>query len=233
MSDDWWETTAAPTEEVYPAPRQPNLPSRLESDEYEQFRMPERLSDSWVRSQMTKAQWEKAPRAGGVRMNPAMVVAMMDDAKKGLSKRSIMARAGLPNGTWARWERMASDREAHPFFALWHLCMIHAISSVEEDLLDSVKMAAISDWKAAKWLLEQINKEEYAPAAAGSNITQVNVDASTKSTNVNSVNYVSEEKALEVGKLLMSLGVIPSEDNAIDAIVEEEAEIVEDDSTDA
>ena len=214
MSDDWWatetevETTAGP-----PAVRKPR-----ELDEVAKYRMPDRVTAKWVEAQLTKAEWTQIKRTQGQnKLNPFLIESMCMDAKKGLSKRSIMARAGLSVTTWAQWERKAL--EGLQPYALWYQSMMISVSSVEEDLIENIKLAGMSDWKASKWLLEQINKDEYTPAPKNQ---VINVQGDVTNTE-QSINYMSEDDSVTVARLLRDIGALPQIENVV------EGEIVESD----
>lgn len=213
MSDEWWSTeTEVETTSGPPAVRKPR-----EMDEVQKYRAPDRVTAKWVESQLTKAEWAEVKRTQGPnKLNPHLIESMCMDAKKGLSKRSIMARAGLAAGTWNLWERKALEG-VQPY-AIWYQCMMLSVSSVEEDLIENIKMAGMSDWKASKWLLEQINKEEYSPAPKNQ-IINVAGDVTNEQ---NSINYMTEDDSVQVAKLLQSIGALPQIENVV------EGEVVED-----
>ncbi len=214
MSEEWWVNETQVDAE-------PGLPAKIppkELDEVDKYRMPTLVTAKWVQSQLTKQEWAEIKRTHGAsKLNPYLIESMAKDAKKGLSKRSIMARAGLSATTWTSWEHRAAQGE-QPYL-LWHQMMMYAVSSVEEDLIENIKLAGMSDWKASKWLLEQLNKDEYSPTPKNQT---VNIAGDVKTDNTTSVNYMSEDKALEVAKLLQGLGVVPQIENVV------EGEIVED-----
>lgn len=186
-------------------------------------RLPDTLTVRWIHAQLPRETWEwikdTKPKC---KINGYLIEAMCKDAKKGASKRSIMARAGYNVRTWELWERKAQEGE-QPYL-LWYQCIMHAMASIEEDLLDSVKLAAMSDWRAAKWMLEQINKDEYSPTPKNQTVN-ISGDVHAKTNNTSSVNYMSDETALEVAKLLQGYGVVPEiTDGSVDAEVVEETD---------
>lgn len=218
-NEEWWETET--TIEAAPGPPAKLKPKEL--DEIDKYRMPETVTAGWVKSQLTKQEWAQIKSTQSTcALNPYVIESMARDAKKGLSKRAIMARHGLAVTTWSNWEKRASQGD-QPYL-LWYQCMMMAISSVEEDLIGTIKLHAQSDFKAAKWLLEQLNKEEYSPTPKNQT---VNIAGDVKTETSQSINYMSDEKALEVAKLLQGFGVIPQIDNVV------EGEIVEGDGQDA
>lgn len=205
MSDEYWSESNFEAEPGRPLPAVPN-----EFSEVELYRVPDRLSAGWIEKQLPKSVWRENRSA----LNPHMILSMTEDARKGLSKRAIMARAGLSVNTWAKWEKRATEGDL--VFALWYKCMIHSISSVESKLIGNVMDAADEDWKAAKWLLERLNKEEYADTQAG---LTVNID---KSDNKTTINTITDDSAQAVARLLQELGVANS--STIDAEVVEDGE---------
>lgn len=209
MSDEWW---ANETE----VEASPGLPAKLppkQLDEVDRYRMPDTITAKWVTTQLTKQEWAEIKSTHrGLRLNPYMIESMARDAKKGLSKRSIMARHGMATSTWATWEKKAAQGE-QPYL-LWYQCIMFAVSSVEESLIDNIKLAGMSDWKASKWLLEQLNKEEYGPTPKSQT---VNIAGDVNNTENNaSVNYMSDDHALEVAKILQTIGVVPQIENVVE-----------------
>lgn len=218
MSDEWWDTPVEIEAEAGP----PAVRKPRELDEVQKYRMPSTVTAKWVEAQLTKKEWADIKRTQtSLKLNPYLIDSMCRDAKKGLSKRSIMARAGYNVQTWDRWEEKAAAGQQP--YALWYSCMMLSISTVEEDLVDTIRLQAQSDWKAGKWLLEQLNKDEYSPTPKNQ---IVNVAGDVHAETTTSVNYMDDQKALEVAKLLQGFGVIPQIENVI------EGEVIEDASDD-
>ncbi len=220
MSDEWWDSSEVEDEPSrLPAKKVPKEMSNVD-----RYRMPETPTARWIEAQLTKKEWAEIKRTPGPgKLNPHLIEGMCEDAKKGLSRRSIMARAGYSLSTWYAWERKAA--EGLQPYSLWYQCMMISVSSVEEDLLENIKMAGMADWKASKWLLEQINKDEYAPATQRG--TTVNVQGDLHATSVTTEenpNFMSDEKALEVAKLLQRFGVVPAIDNVVEGEVVDEGD---------
>jgi hypothetical protein len=221
MSEDWWDTAEVEDEpSKLPAKKVPKEMSKVD-----RYRMPDKPDASWIEAQLTKAEWREIKRTQqGTRLNPHLIESMCRDAEKGLSKRSIMARAGYSYQTWRLWEQKAA-KGLQPY-ALWYQCIMISISSVEEDLIQDIRLAGQADWKASKWLLEQLNKEEFSPASQSGTTVNVagDLNATNNTDNSNSVNYMDDQKAIEVARLLQQFGVVPT---AIENVVE--GEVVEDD----
>lgn len=217
MSDEWWAAEAeVEVEAGKPAVRKPR-----ELDEVDKYRMPKTFGSKWIEAQLSKAEWAQIKRTqSGTKLNPYLIESMCMDAKKGLSKRSIMARAGYSVQTWHGWERKAA--EGIQPYALWYQCMMLSISQVEEELIKNVRLASMEDWKAAKWLLEMHNKDEYSPTPT-TQITNIAGDVQAEK----SVNYMTEDDAIKVAKLLQSFGAVPQIENVV------EGEIVENEDSDS
>lgn len=192
-SQEWWD--GSEIEGVSPGKKLP-VPAQ-EFSEAELYRVPDRLSAGWIEKQLPRSVW-KDNRS---KLNPHVIASMCDDARKGLSKRAIMARAGFGLQTWNQWEHKAADDS--PVYALWYMCMIHSISSVEEELIGTIRDATENDWKAAKWLLERINKEEYSDAPAGVNIHL------NKTENQTTINTITDEDSLAIAAILKEIGAVP------------------------
>lgn len=219
MSDDeWWDTEV----EIEASPGPPAKVPPRELDEVDKYRMPDRITAKWVQAQLTRQEWADIKKSSRNRatLNPQVIESMSRDAKKGLSKRSIMVRHGLTANTWGLWERKAATGE-QPYL-LWYQVMMYAISDVEEELLDNIRLAGQADWKASKWLLEMLNRDEYSPTPKSQTVN-IAGDVHAESTS-NSVNYMSDEKALEVAKLLQGFGVIPQIDNVVEGEVVSETD---------
>lgn len=216
MSEEWWDQET----EVEAAPGPPAVRKPRELDEVDKYRMPAVITSKWVEAQLSRKEWSDIKRTqGSNRLNPHLIESMCRDAKKGLSKRSIMARHGYNTQTWNVWERKAA--EGLQPYAIWHQCMMLAYSSVEEQEMDKIRAAGHEDWKASKWILEQINKEEYT-AAPQTQITNIHGDVTQES----SVNYMTEDDTMKVAHLLQSIGAIPRQ---VENVVE--GEVVDEDNS--
>ena len=212
--EDWWDTPS----EIEASPGLPARRVPQEMDEVDKYRLPKVITVEWVTAQLTKSEWAQLKRTQkNLMLNPHVIVSMCKDAAKGLSKRSIMARHGMSVATWARWEHKAAE-DIQPY-ALWYNAMMYTVSGVEEELLDNIKLAGQADWKASKWLLEQLNKDEYGPTPKNQ-ITNINGDINTET----SVNHVDDTAAMQIAKIMQSIGAldIPDED------IVEDAEVIED-----
>lgn len=212
--DNWWDTTAElDAKPGLPVKRQPR-----ELDEIDEHRMPSRLSASWIEGQLPDKFWTDFKKVGG-KLTAPMIAAMCDDARRGLSRRAIMARAGFHVRTWWAWEKKAAD-EMQPY-VLWYQCLIHSISQVEEELVDNIRMQSTGDWKAAKWLLEQLNRDEYSPTPSAQIL---NIHGDVKQDNTQSVNYMDQNSAVQVAQLLKQIGALPAgEEETVDAEVVDES----------
>lgn len=214
MSNEWWaEETEVEAEAGPPAVRKPK-----ELDEVDKYRMPKTVTAKWVQAQLSKTEWAQVKRTQGSNLlNPHLIESMCRDAQKGLSKRSIMARAGYAVSTWNQWERKAA--EGIQPYALWYQCVMLSYSSVEEEEMQKIRLAGLEDWKASKWILEQLNKDEYGPTPK----TQItNISGDVSSTTEQSINFMSEDEAIKVAQLLRDIKAIPQVENVV------EGEIVED-----
>lgn len=194
--------------EIAGANRLPGLP---------QVFMPPNITQEWVRSQVDLTQWP-----AGSALNPALIVELCKYARKGLSKRGMMARVGLAVNTWYAWE--AKAREGLEPYATCMRAVSYSASQVEEELLDKVKMGADTDWKAAKWLLEMGNREEYGSGDKGG--TQVTINNGDVTNNTASVNYVTQDDALEIATLLEGIGALKKSNHPV-----LEGEVLDDDDT--
>lgn len=213
MSDDFW-TSEVEIDDLQPGKAVERTPKDLEP--HQEYRLPNKITANWAEAQLTKKEWAQIKRTqSSLKLNPAMIESMCRDAAKGLSKRSIMARHGMSVTTWYAWERKAAE-EIQPY-ALWYNCMMYTVSTVEEELLDNIRLAGMADWKASKWLLETMNRDEYGPTPKGDVIH-------TGDTNVElSVNHVSNDMATAVANILKQ--IMPEDDYI-------EGEVVEDGSED-
>lgn len=221
MSEEWWETPV----EVDAEPGPPVELAPKEFTDIELYRVPDNITVGWVSAQLSKKEWAEIKLTqANTRLNPHLIFAMCKDAEKGLSKRSIMARAGYAASTWTSWEKKAAAG-MQPY-ALWYQCMMAAVSSVEEELIDTIRAQGTADWKASKWLLEQLNKDEYSPTPKTS-VTNIHGDVHAEQNSTTSVNYMDDDKALQVAKLLQQFKVIPEIDNVV------EGEVVEDNGSDS
>lgn len=209
MPEEWYDVGI----EVEAAPGPPAVRKPQELDEVDKYRMPSTITAKWVEAQLTRKEWAEVKRTQGTnKLNPYLIESMCKDAKKGLSKRSVMARAGYATATWGNWERKAAEG-LQPYL-LWYQCMMLAYSSVEEEEMDKIRAAGHEDWKAAKWILETLNRDEYG-ATPSTQIT--NIHGGVK--NESSVNYMSEDDSVQVAKLLQAIGAVPIAENVIEGEV--------------
>lgn len=179
------------------------------------------LTPGWIERQLSGAQW-KIIQSNGVKLNPQMINSMAKDAKKGLSKRAIMARHGFPATRWSEWQRKA-DQGLEPYY-LWTQCMFYAAAQVEDDVLKGIKLQAQGDFKAAKWLLEHINPDDYAPTPKEQTVNIHGDVTASQTTNTASVNYMDDDKAKQIAELLQTFKVVPKLDKVIDAEVVEDSD---------
>lgn len=207
-NDEFWtseiEESPEPGKAMEKRPRGPS-----EADKY---RAPDRITPKWIRQQLPKTVWDELPR--NTKLNEFIISNMCDDAKRGLSKRAIMARAGFAVATWYAWEKRAAEGDEP--YALWYRCMMVSAASLEEELLDSMYEQAVitRDFKATQFMLKQNNKEEYADDPKLS----VNIGKIEEKT---SINYINHDHVKEVGSLLAQLGLTGP---VVDAEVVEEDE---------
>lgn len=214
MSDEWFDLST----DVEAAPGPPAVRKPRELDEVDKYRMPDTVTAKWVQAQLSRQEWSqiKATQTSN-RLNPNLIESMCRDAKKGLSKRSIMARHGYTTQTWNIWERKAT--EGMQPYLLWYQCIMLSYSSVEEEELAKIRAAGHEDWKASKFILETLNRDEYAPNAKGTtNITNIHGDV----TNEASINYMTEDDSIQVAKLLQAIGALPSKEEIMEGEVVDE-----------
>lgn len=206
---EWWEVEAS-HEEVSPA-KLPVKPEPAELSEVDLYRAPDRVTIKWLNSQLPKKVWRENKSS----LNVALIASMADDASRGLSKRSIMARAGFGPRTWDLWVRKAEEGEEP--YSLWYRAMLISFARKEDQLLELIDVGAETDWKAAKWRLEQLNKEDYGEVKGSGPTVNIHGDVSSES----SVNYLSPEDLRSVGNILQQIGALPKAE-VVDAEVVEE-----------
>ena len=207
---EWWETDVSL--EVSPA-KLPAKPDPPELSEVDLYRAPSQVTIKWVEAQLPKRDWRETRS----NLNPQLIVAMARDAARGLSKRAIMARAGFGPRTWDLWVRKA-DEGLEPY-NVWYRSMLISFASKEEKLLEMVDIGAETDWKAAKWRLEQLNKEDYGEVKGAGHTVNIHGDVKQES----SVNYLSQDDALQVAGILKTIGALNSTE-VVDAEVVEEGD---------
>lgn len=193
------------------------------ADQERQLDFPSIVNATWVEEQLSGLQWKFIK--SNTKLSPQLIVSMYKDAKKGLSKRAILARHGMPPARWSQWQKLA-DEGVEPYY-LWSQCMFYAASQVEADVLKDIRMQASGDFKAAKWLLEHINREEYGPTPKEQTVNisgDVNNTQNNVTTNTDSVNYMDDDKAKQIAQLLQTFKVVPK----LEGI--EDAEVIEDGS---
>lgn len=183
---------------------------KAEVEEYapqfpETVTIPDKLTKTWVQSQLPVSTWK---RHKTTKCTPALISEMSRMAAKTPSKRALMARFGMPMSTWYRWERKALAGEQP--YVLWHQCVMHGISQLEEELLDNIRGHAVTDWKAAAWYLARINREEYSEKQATTQIS-VQGDSGSKVT----INRISEDDAVSIARILGEINAIPAGESGV------------------
>lgn len=203
------EDMLSPGTELAPAPPAPDI-YRQWSDP-----MPSRLSPNWVEGQLQKAVWKDTRSA----INPQSICFMAGLRAQAMSIKGVMARMGLSPGAWHSWMKRA--REGEQPYLLWSQCMGHAQADMEEELLDNVRNAATTDWKASSWLLGKMQPDDYSDKIGTTNNTiNVHGDVNTQQTTVNSI---SNEELQDV------MGIM-NEINVLKRLEPVDAEIVEEDN---
>lgn len=216
MSDtEWWETEAQ-VEDVEPGPKAELQPK--EASDAELYHMPDRITAKWVRAQLPESEWREVTKHQK-NINHHTIEYMCKLAKKGLPNAVIMARSGHSPQLWKQWEKRAAMGEEP--YALWYKCVMYSRSHAEERLWDEIRGHGASDWKATKWLLEQSNKQEYGPEPKGQTIN-ISGDVNQEQ----SVNYMSDQDALQVARIMKQIGALPSAEVV-------EGEVVEDNDSDS
>lgn len=167
---------------------------------------PKKLSVEWIREQLPAEFWENLHH--NCQCVPETIYIMSEYARRTPSKRAIAVRAGLHERIWSQWEERAQNGE-QPYL-LWYQCMAYALSELEEELLDNIRGAAMSDWKAATWMLGKINKAEFSDSRGGSNT--VDNRSGDNSTNIQiegdklTVNSLSRDDAARISEIFQEIG---------------------------
>lgn len=167
-------------------------PRAKELSDLEAAGMPNELTIGWVDRQLPTAVWRENKTA----LNPAMIVLMCKYARKGMSKRAIMARIGMHVNSWTVWERQAA--QGNQPYALWYQCVMHSASGIEEELLDRVRRHAIEDWKAASWLLNKLNPDEFSENKNPTTTVNINNDGIEAKVQVNRLDDNTTKKIAEL-----------------------------------
>lgn len=188
------------------------LPPQFE----ESAQIPEKITATWVRAQLPKSTWD---RHKSNKCTPSVIAEMAKVASKTPSKRGMMARFGFHVQTYYLWERKAAQGEQP--YALWHQCVMHGFSQLEEELLDNVRGHAVADWKAAAWYLARLNREEYGEKQA---TTQISVQGESGSKVT--INRITDDDALAIARIMDEIGALPSGQASGNVI---EGEVVQED----
>lgn len=207
------------------SPKTPKPSKQVEKGTPPDF--PHKITAEWVREQLPKKVWDTVKRNGG-QCSPETIHCMADIARRTPSKRSISIRAGLHPKTWQRWEALAEQGE-QPYL-LWYQCMALSLSELEEEMLDNIRGAAVSDWKAATWMLSKINKEEFAEQKGGgdSSSTSIEIKNDKNSAKV-TINTLTREDTEKIGAIFQQIGAFQPQElesgEVVDGeVVEEEGE---------
>jgi hypothetical protein len=213
MNFDFWKTDQTEVDlEGAKSAEVEKFPPQFSEDE--SLELPDKFTSSWVRSQLAESVWKKVPQQA--KISPALIAEMANAAAKTPSKRGLMARFGMGPKSFYIWEAKAAQG-IEPY-ALWHRCVMHGFSKLEEELLDNVRGHAISDWKAAAWYLARLNREEFGEKQATTQIS-VQGEGGSKVT----VNRITEDDAMAIARIMGEIGALPSgtSDNVIEGEVVE------------
>ena len=192
---DFWnqdQSEIEPDEQTPSKALEPIPPQFPESAE-----VPDKITKTWVEAQLSAAVWKRNPK-----LTPRVIAEMAAVAGKTPSKRGLMARFGFSVGTYYNWERKAAMGEQP--YALWHQCVLHGFSSLEEELLDNSRGHAAGDWKAAAWYLARLNRDEFGEKQSS---TQIQVDSGGVSKVT--VNRITEDDAMAIARIMGEIGALP------------------------
>lgn len=162
--------------------------------------IPDTITKTWVEAQLPKSAWSKSKQA---KCTPSVIAEMAKVAAKTPSKRGLMARFGLSVATYYKWERQAALGEQP--YALWHQCIMHGFSQLEEELLDNVRGHAVTDWKAAAWYLARLNREEFGEKQSTTQIS-VQGEGGSKVT----INRITDDDAMAIARIMGDIGALPA-----------------------
>lgn len=163
--------------------------------------IPDTITKAWVEAQLPKSVWSRK----NAKLNPSVIAEMSKIAAKTPSKRGLMARFGLHLNTYYLWERKAAAGEQP--YALWHQCIMHGFSQLEDELLDNVRGHAVTDWKAAAWYLARLNREEYGEKQSTTQIS-VQGEGGSKVT----INRITDDDAMAIARIMGEIGALPAGD---------------------
>jgi len=162
--------------------------------------LPDKITKAWVEAQLPQSVWKKHKNN---RCTPTIIAEMARVAGKTPSKRGLMARFGLTHQTYYVWERKAAQGEQP--YALWHQCVMHGFSQIEDELLDNIRGHAVVDWKAAAWYLARLNREEFGEKQATTQIS-VQGEGGSKVT----INRITDDDAMAIAKIMDQIGALPA-----------------------
>ncbi len=174
--------------------------------------LPAKFTKTWVSAQLPKSAW---PTHGNAVISPILIAEMAEAAKMSTSKRALMARFGLNLSTWYEWERRAAKGDRP--YVLWHQCIMHSLSQVEEEMLENIRGHAVTDWKAAAWYLQRLNRDEYSDKQPSTQVTVQN-EGGSKVT----INRITEDDARQIANIMGQIGALPPEDVVDGEVVDEE-----------
>lgn len=183
-------------------------------EEEESAALPDKFTKTWVKAQLPKSVWDK--QGHRAQCTPAVIAQMAEAAKKTTSKRGLMARFGLSTSLWSMWEAKAMMGEQP--YVLWHQCMMHSLSQVEEEMLENIRGHAVTDWKAAAWYLQRLNRDEYSDKQPNTQISVQN-EGGSKVT----INRITDDDAMAIAQIMGEIGALPSGENVVEGeVVSEE-----------
>lgn len=163
--------------------------------------IPDTITKTWVEAQLPKSTWTRVSKSA--KISPSVIAEMSKIAAKTPSKRGLMARFGLHVNTYYLWERKAAAGEQP--YVLWHQCIMHGFSQLEDELLDNVRGHAVTDWKAAAWYLARLNREEYGEKQSTTQIS-VQGEGGSKVT----INRITDDDAMAIARIMDEIGALPA-----------------------
>lgn len=183
-------------------------------DDDETAALPQKFTKTWVAAQLPKSAWPANKKGAGRLGNcsPALIAEMAEAAKLTTSKRGLMARFGLSGPVWHQWERKALQGEQP--YVLWHQCMMHSLSQVEEEMLENIRGHAVTDWKAAAWYLQRLNRDEYSDKQPSTQVTVQN-EGGSKVT----INRITPDDGLAIAQIMQQIGALPDSEDVVDGEV--------------
>jgi hypothetical protein len=95
-------------------------------------------------------------------LTDARAKAIVASLRTGASITGACTAAGVPRQAYCRWLSRADDPDADPRYARFRTAAERARGLAENEAVDIIRAAALTDWRAAAWFLAHGRRTDWA-----------------------------------------------------------------------